>query len=148
MITAFTFVNGSVLFRNRFVRTNEFLQERKKKRILFKGTFGTLIPGGIGANILRFKMKNPANTNAVHYAGRLFALSEGGNPYLLEADGLRTVGKYRFKGVLEKDQGFTAHPKIDPRSGNLVGFSYSPSPDKTSLKIYEFDNNLKLIQSR
>lgn len=46
MITAITIQNGSALFRNRFIRTNIYKKERKAKKILARGAFGTRKVGG------------------------------------------------------------------------------------------------------
>lgn len=148
MIAAFTFQNGSCFFRNRFVRTNGFLRERKQKRILYRGAFGTQIPGGPLANFLQTSLKNVANTNIIFFANRLLALWESGTPYRLEEDSLRTIGKYTFRGILKENEPFTAHPKVDPVTGNLVGFNYQPSVDKTKLRIMEIDPQLSLKQDK
>ena len=63
-----------------------------------------------------------ANTNIVGHAGRLLALEEGHNPYVL--DGLlETVGPTDFGGKLHGS--YTAHPKTCPVTGELLGFGYS-----------------------
>lgn len=148
MVTAITFQNGTCFFRNRFVRTEGFLRERKANRILHRGAFGTQIPGGWLANFMRTKLKNVANTNVIYFANKLLALWEAGGPYALDADTLRTVGKFKFNGALRDDEPFTAHPKIDPYSGHLVGFNYQPGPDKTDLRIMEFASNMSLLHDR
>jgi all-trans-8'-apo-beta-carotenal 15,15'-oxygenase len=53
-------------------------------------------------NALDLKQKNVANTNIIYWAGRLLALWEGGLPHRLEADSLRTLGTYTFKGAIPK----------------------------------------------
>lgn len=65
---------------------------------------------------------NPANTSIVEHGGVLLALCEGGLPYQLTAD-LRTVGSYDFGGRLQT--AMTAHPKVDPVTGELFFFGYS-----------------------
>lgn len=63
-----------------------------------------------------------ANTNVVAHAGRTFALVEAGaRPYELTEE-LETVGPSDFGGTLPG--GYTAHPKRDPRSGELHAISY------------------------
>lgn len=62
------------------------------------------------------------NTNVIGHAGRTFAIVEaGGLPYELGAE-LDTIGPCDFGGTLEG--GYTAHPKRDPRSGELHAVSY------------------------
>ena len=63
-----------------------------------------------------------ANTNIIGHAGRLLALEEGHFPYVLDG-ALETVGATDFAGNLKGS--FTAHPKICPITGELLGFGYS-----------------------
>ena len=61
------------------------------------------------------------NTNVIGHAGRTFAIVEAGSrPYEL-TDELDTVGPCDFDGTLEG--GYTAHPKRDPRTGELHAVS-------------------------
>ncbi len=148
MITALSFQNNSVFFRNRFVRTEGYLKERRAKKILFRGAFGTSLSGGMLSNMFNTQLKNVANTNVIYFAKRLLALWESGVPYHLEPDTLTTVGKDHLKGILRKDEPFTAHPKLDPESGHLIGFNYLPSPSQTRLRIMEMNDNLNVIQEK
>jgi carotenoid cleavage dioxygenase len=62
------------------------------------------------------------NTNVIGHAGRTFAIVEAGSlPYEL-TDELDTVGACDFDGTLAG--GYTAHPKRDPKSGELYAVSY------------------------
>ncbi|MGQ0615501.1 MAG: carotenoid oxygenase family protein [Acidimicrobiia bacterium] len=64
----------------------------------------------------------PANTNVIAHAGRTLALVEGGaRPYEL-TDELETVQVCDFDGTLKG--GYTAHPKLDPETGELHAISY------------------------
>jgi carotenoid cleavage dioxygenase len=64
----------------------------------------------------------PANTNVVVQNGRTFALVESGpRPYELTEE-LETKGVCDFDGTLAG--GYTAHPKRDPRTGELHAVSY------------------------
>ncbi len=63
-----------------------------------------------------------ANTNVIGQGGRTFAIVEAGSrPYEL-TDELETIGSCDFDGTLEG--GYTAHPKRDPRTGELYAVSY------------------------
>ena len=66
-----------------------------------------------------------ANTNVIAHAGRILALVESGLPTVMRAD-LSTVGAFDFGGQLTTP--FTAHPKIDPVSGELLFFGYDFAP--------------------
>lgn len=139
MVAAVTFENGKATFRNRFVATDGYRKERRFKRILFRGAFGTQRRGGPLANAFDLKNKNVANTNVIHWAGRLLALWEGGLPHKLEADSLRTTDVYKFKGVLKRGDSFSAHPRIDAKSGRLVNFSVKQGgTGPSSVTVLEF----------
>lgn len=61
----------------------------------------------------------------VSHHGRLLALLEAAHPTELAAD-LSTIGEYDFGGALHG--AFTAHPKIDPITGEMLAFGYQPFP--------------------
>lgn len=63
-----------------------------------------------------------SNVSSVFHAGRLLSLGELGFPYELDPDDLSTVGPYDFAGRLTTNM--TAHPKIDPRTGEMLFFGY------------------------
>lgn len=64
----------------------------------------------------------PANTNIIGHAGRNLAIVEAGaNPYEL-TDELETIGPCDFDGTLPG--GYTAHPLLDPATGELHAVSY------------------------
>ena len=148
LLSAVTFSNGTAWFRNRFVRTRGYVRERRAKKILFRGAFGTQKPGGMLANFLDVRLKNTANTNVIYWANRLMALWEGGNPYRLEPDSLRTIGEYKLKGLLKSGQPFSAHPKIDANTNRLITFSAQATPQKTTMTVFEFDSELNTQQER
>lgn len=65
--------------------------------------------------------RNAANTHVVCHAGKILALVEVCLPTEVRAD-LSTVGRYDFGGQLRSPM--TAHPKMDPRTGEMVFFGY------------------------
>jgi carotenoid cleavage dioxygenase-like enzyme len=67
-------------------------------------------------------VKNPANTHIIRHGGRWLALWEGGLPTEVTAD-LDTVGEHDFGGRLRRSM--TAHPRLDPRTGEMLAFGYS-----------------------
>ena len=118
MIHAFQFDDGRVSYRNRWVRTAKLERERAAGEALF-GTFGnpaTSDPTVIG------EPYNVANTNVIWHGGRLLALEESNPPVALDPHNLDTQGAYTFDGRLEGPM--TAHPKVDPLSGELHFFGY------------------------
>lgn len=63
-----------------------------------------------------------ANTSVIAYRERLLCLEEIGLPYELSRSDLSTIGPYDFDGRLATPM--TAHPKIDPNTGELLFFAY------------------------
>ena len=63
------------------------------------------------------------NTHVIAHAGRLFALVEAGGAPVELSPTLETLGENRFFSTLEG--GFTAHPKLDPDTGELHAMCYS-----------------------
>ncbi|MDB5499897.1 MAG: retinal pigment epithelial rane protein, partial [Phenylobacterium sp.] len=89
--------------------------EHAAGRSLF-GTFGnpmTTEPAVMGQD------SGVANTNIVWHAGRLMALEEGHAPFEMAPDTLNSLGYVQaYRGRT------TAHPKIDPATGEMVWFGY------------------------
>jgi all-trans-8'-apo-beta-carotenal 15,15'-oxygenase len=142
MLCAFTFANGRVHFRNRYVRTPKYVEETAAQKILYRG-FGTQIPGGWMKNVLRMPA-NPANTNTIFHGNRLLALNEGGKPWELEPGTLDTVGEYDYDGKLGKSQVFSAHGKIHPATGDYINFGagisgFGSRGPKPCLHLYRID---------
>jgi carotenoid cleavage dioxygenase len=65
---------------------------------------------------------NQSNVAVVEHAGRLLTLGEVGWPYQLAPEDLSTVGPWDFAGRLTT--AMTAHPKIDPDTGQMHFFGY------------------------
>jgi all-trans-8'-apo-beta-carotenal 15,15'-oxygenase len=144
MISRITFTKGRAHFRNSFVKTTGYLEEKKAGKILYRGVFGTQKQGGWLANAFNFKIKNIANTNVIYWAGKLLALWEAAEPHRLDPYTLETLGKEYFNGVLSAGEAFSAHPRFDPsctQDGGepcLVNFSIKPGL-KTKITIFELN---------
>jgi all-trans-8'-apo-beta-carotenal 15,15'-oxygenase len=132
MVTRFEFNGQSVHYRNSYVKTAEYVAEQRAGKMLYRA-FGTNLPGGLRANFLRLHFKNAANTSVAMVGGKLLALWEGGLPHELDQTTLETVGRYDFAGQLHNradllgrlispELPFSAHPKMDPKSGELHNF--------------------------
>jgi len=70
------------------------------------------------------RIRGTANTNAVVHAGKLMALKEDSPALLMDPLTLETFGYTNWGGKCSS-QTFTAHPKIDPLTGNMIAFSYA-----------------------
>jgi len=142
MATSFRFHNGEVDLKSRYVRTQKFELERKARKSLFgvyRNPF-TDDPSVVGAD------RGTANTNIVWHGGRLLALKEDSVPYELDPDTLETIGRYTFDDKL-RARNFTAHPKIDPRTGELWAFGYEVSAEASAdAALLVIDRDGKLIR--
>jgi carotenoid cleavage dioxygenase len=63
------------------------------------------------------------NSAVIRHAGKTFAVMEAGIAAYELTDELETVGTFDFDGTLTG--GYTAHPKLDPETGELHGVSHS-----------------------
>jgi carotenoid cleavage dioxygenase len=113
------FKNGRVSCGVRYVQTERFLAERRAGRSLFgvyRNPF-TDDPSVAGVD------RTVANTTPYYHAGRLFMSKEDGLPYRIDPTTLETIGRWDYRGRL-RSQTLTAHPKIDPVTGELFLFGY------------------------
>jgi carotenoid cleavage dioxygenase len=133
MIHALTLADGRARYRNRWVRSAGLLEERRAGRALFPGLL-SIDPSEAP------RLKNTANTNIVWHAGRLLALMEAALPTRLAPDTLDTLGEYDFAGRLVGPM--TAHPKIDPDTGEMLFFGYSPFPPHLQYHVADADGAL------
>ncbi|MDR7415958.1 MAG: carotenoid oxygenase family protein [Armatimonadota bacterium] len=120
IVSMFRFKDGHVDFRCRYVRTEKFVAERQARRALF----GLYRNPYFDDESVRGLRRGTANTHVVYHAGRLYALKEDSPPVLLDPLTLKTYGYYDFEGQLTSKT-FTAHPKIDPQTGEMIAFGYS-----------------------
>ena len=146
MISRFEFDGRRVHYRNRHVRTREFLEEEKAGRMLHR-SFGTNLPGGFWKNAFRMQFKNAANTSVVWHGGHLMAMWEGGWPHRIDPVTLETIDRYDYQGVLRNpfswldrqiapEMPFSAHPKIHPDTGVLHNFG-TVAGTQQRLVLYE-----------
>src|SRR5690349_19906789 len=69
--------------------------------------------------------RSTANTHVINHQGLILALNEDSPPCAMDLNTLETVDPvYSFGGELPRTQPFTAHPKVDAHTGNLIGFGY------------------------
>lgn len=118
-VSQFLFDNGHVDFRLRFVRTDKFLAERKARGALFGSYRNPFTDDPSVAGVDR----TTANTAIAWYDGRLLALKEDGLPHELDPFTLETLGKFDFGGALRTPM-VTAHPKVDPVSGDWLFYGF------------------------
>ncbi|KAI8153695.1 Lignostilbene-alpha,beta-dioxygenase isozyme III [Colletotrichum sp. SAR 10_70] len=123
-VSAFSFHNGNVDFQQKYVRTEKFVREREANRAL-AGKYRNKYTDAV-----EFKVRTTANTNIYYFNKSLLAIKEDAAPYLMDPVTLETKGPCDFDGQLPSLT-FTAHPKLDPVTGELVCFGYEAKGDGT-----------------
>jgi carotenoid cleavage dioxygenase-like enzyme len=130
MVHEFKFDSGRVSYRNRWVKTDKWKLDKEAGEALF-GVHGNPITSHPSTKGIRF---NPANTNIIKHGGRLLALYEDNPPFELDAVTLEPIGPCDFDGQLEGPM--TAHPKFDPKSGEMLFFGYGVNGHGTNDMSY------------
>jgi carotenoid cleavage dioxygenase-like enzyme len=120
--------NGHADLKTRYVQTEKLKLERAARRPLFgayRNPF-TNDPSVAGRD------NHTANTSMLWHGGKLFALKEAARPMRIDPETLETLGSWDFDGKLT-GRTFTAHPKHDPATGELIAFSYNASGEASKI---------------
>ena len=142
MIHQFRIESGRVSYRNRWVRTRQWMLEREAGRALFS----TSDPRNVDPSVASEVGEGAANTHIVRHAGRLLALEEGHAPIEIDAETLQTRGVFTFGGLLPG--AMTAHPKIDPKTGEMIFFTNFPTRQfNGELAFHIADASGKIVRS-
>ena len=130
--------SGEVKGVSRFVETRERSEERAAKKMLFND-FGTASPGGSKG------YKNAPSIHVVPWQGQLLALSEATAPTAVDPVTLDSKGLWNFAGTLPSKVTFTAHPKLDPETGD--GFAYGITQGiSPALQVFRMDRKTGQLQ--
>lgn len=145
--------NGKATLCSRYVKTYKYNVENQAGYPIFPNVFSgfngliaSAARGSLTAARVLTGQYNPvngiglANTSLAFFGNRLFALGESDLPYevkVMENGEVETIGRFDFDGKLFMSM--TAHPKVDPDSGEAFGFRYGPIPP--FLTYFRFDSN-------
>jgi len=143
VVSMFRFEDGHVSFRNRYVKTERLLRERAARKRLY-GRYRnkyTDDPSTAGTD-----RDNTANTYAFFHGGRLFALREDSHPHEIDPNTLETRPKWNFGGKL-RSSSMTAHPKIDPVTGEWWSYGMFAFGEPTAdMMLHVIDRHGELIR--
>lgn len=114
----------NVLYNNRYVETDTFLQEKRKNKPSFlpaiEGNSAAILAAYI-LNLMRFGKVNKyiSNTNIFEHSGKLYTIAENHLPQEIDISTLQTIGRdWDVGGSWARP--FTSHPKKAPGTGELV----------------------------
>lgn len=118
MVHAFHFNEGRVDYLNRWIRTPKHVAELAEGRSMPRVRKPDANTGKVAAD----HQNGLANTHIIWHGDQLLALDEGSHPFELAPMTLESRG-YSEQGR-QLSGAMTAHPKIDPATGELHGFGY------------------------
>ncbi|MCX5743485.1 MAG: carotenoid oxygenase family protein [Proteobacteria bacterium] len=144
MIHSIRFANGRASYRNRFVRTTGLAAELAAGAPLWAGIIESpeksLRPDGWGA---RTRMKDASSTDVVVHAGRaLTTFYQCGDAYEMDPTTLAQHGAAPWVPA----GGISAHPKVDPATGELLFFNYTTTAPFMSYGVLDRDRQLTTWQ--
>jgi len=142
MLHGVKLTKGTASYCNRWVQTSRLRQETEhgwpifiklgqlQERFALVHLILSMLKARLGVINLR-SGGGTANTALEFHDRRLLALQEADHPYvirLLEDGQLETVGQHTYQNKLKHR--FTAHPKVDAETGEMIFFGYNPFPSK------------------
>ena len=123
-VTAIRIENGHADFKQRYVQTDRYKYETAARKALF----GRYRNPFTDSEIVKGVIRTASNTNITFWRGMLLACKEDGPPFAMDPITLETIGRYDFEGQILSPT-FTAHPKFDPDTGEMVCFAYEAGGD-------------------
>jgi len=139
MVHAFRFDDGRVDYTGRVVEHPSTLRERAEGRYCMNGA-------GIRVADPVDPYRVQPNTNIVFHGGKLMALVENAYPFEIDARTLAPIGVNDFQGKM-LGMSTTAHPKIDPRSGQMIIHGYQPFEPYLQFYVVEPDGSCSLAEA-
>jgi carotenoid cleavage dioxygenase-like enzyme len=134
-ISAFHFANGHVDYVGKYVKTARLVAEREARQRLFGVYRNHLTDDPRVAEIDRAA----ANTHMYWHGGKLLVLKEDAMPWHVDPITLETLGPWDFDGKWTATS-MSAHPKIDPVSGEMIAYGYQARGDLSDdIAVYTID---------
>jgi carotenoid cleavage dioxygenase len=122
-MSMFRLKGGRVDYRGRFVQTLRYRRQIEAKRQVYGYYRNPFTDDASVRDIANPGSRTTANTTPVVLGGKLYATKEDGLPYEIDPNTLATREQTDFGGAW-KSQTFTAHPKVDPVTGETFAYGY------------------------
>src|SRR5687768_8633304 len=119
-VSMFRIKDGHVDYRTRYARTQRWKAQHDARRSLFGMYRNPLTDDPSVAGLSR----GTANTQLFLHHGKLLVFKEDSPPVYMDPLTLETIDDYYTFGGKLASQTHTAHPKIDPLTGEYIGFGY------------------------
>ena len=143
MLHLMSFQGGKCEYRNRFIPTKAFIEEQQAGRALYAGLIDNphlAERAGWGA---RGGLRDTAATDVIVHAGSALAtFYQCGEPYRMDARTLAFKGTDAWGDLILPDGGISAHPKVDPHTGELLFFNYSKQAPYMHFGVVDQNNQL------
>ena len=145
MTHAFHIENGKVGYRNRWIRTAKFKLEQEHGKAMIDPMNPFNSEKGFEEFVFTDK-DGLANTACVWHGGKFLVMEEGHPPFEVDPVTLESLGSFNYGGELHT--AMTAHPKLDPVTGEMVFFAYMASgPFQPDVALHKVDASGKLTES-
>ena len=136
MVHAAQFAKGTLNYRNRWVKTQGWLEEDAQGRSTHFGIRETL------KDRPDKRLKDTANTDLVAHAGKVLALwYQSGDAYELDPITLETLGT--SQAIVQSGGGISAHAKVDAATGEMMFFDYGNTAPYMHYGVVGPDGQLK-----
>jgi carotenoid cleavage dioxygenase-like enzyme len=134
----FRIADGHVDLKTRYVRTQRFkVQEAARKAL-----YGMYRNPHTDDPAVKGLSRGTANTHVVFHAGKLLALKEDSPPVIMDPVSLATLDDYHTFGGKLTSLTFTAHPKFDPETGEMIAYGYEARGEATDdVAVYGIDRH-------
>jgi all-trans-8'-apo-beta-carotenal 15,15'-oxygenase len=140
MIRHYQFDEGRVTFQNRFVRTPKFIEESRAGKFLYD-TWTSELP-----IVPEPPNGHNAGVTAVVHDGKLYALDETKEPFLLDRHTLGTLGP--ATNFSEPGWDFKAHTRKDLERNEWICFAARYHSAGVAMAHHVFDRTGKRVHSR
>ena len=145
MFSMFRFEDGHVSYRSRYVKTERLRAELAARRRLY-GKYRNRYTDDESVSNLP-QRDNTGNTYAFAHHGELYALREDSRPYRLDPETLETLEVGEFGHL--RSQALTAHPKIDPVTGEWWSYAvFAGGQPTTDASLHVFDKHGLLVREQ
>jgi carotenoid cleavage dioxygenase len=136
-VRLFRIKNGRVDYRSRMARTERWVAQNNARR----GLMPMYRNPSMDDPSVKGLSRSTANTHVINFKHMILALKEDSPPCALDLNTLETIDPvYTFDGQLPRTQPFTAHPKICPKTGNLIAFGYEAEGfGSDTVALFEID---------